>query len=120
MTACPADPLAVSCDHCGAQPGQRCMMISDWTRKPHACRALLALILAAHADPSLNEHFPQRNQCLVCGVPGLPQRHRMVNAVAGHLSAGEDAETIAGELDLTAAAVLAVGEWAERWPGAWR
>jgi len=42
-----ADPLTVACPHCGATAGQRCMMVSDWARKPHAARIKAAEALDA-------------------------------------------------------------------------
>jgi len=42
-----ADPLTIDCPHCGATAGQRCMMVSDWARKPHAARIKAAAALGA-------------------------------------------------------------------------
>lgn len=76
--------------------------------------------MAAHADPALDGlGLGPVSACLLCGS-GLPQRHRMVDAVAGHLEAGEYPDEIADELALTEGAVVAVAEWMKRWPGAWR
>ena len=36
MTA--IDPLTVSCIHCGAEPGSRCMAVSGQSPRPHARR----------------------------------------------------------------------------------
>jgi len=44
----------------------------------------------------------------------------VVDAIAGHLDAGEYPEEIAGELAVPEDAVKAVAAWAKRWPGAWR
>jgi len=44
----------------------------------------------------------------------------VVDAIAGHLDAGEYPEEIAGELAVPEDAVKAVAAWATRWPGAWR
>jgi len=97
------------------------MMLSDWARKPHAKRQRLALILAAHADPALGEFFPPGSPtCGLCGTPGLPQRHRVVDAIAGSLAAGEFPEDAAEEYGVSEEAVHAVAWWMTRWPGAWR
>ncbi len=114
------DPLTAPCEHCEAKPGQRCMALCDWARKPHARRVRLAFALTAHADSALDAFFPRLGPCGVCGTPGLDQRHRMIDAVAEHLAAGEDPDDVAFELALPVGAVLAVGEWAARWPGAWK
>src|SRR6185312_7707091 len=37
-----ADPLTVTCPHCGQEAGKRCASISDWARKPHAARVKAA------------------------------------------------------------------------------
>lgn len=120
VTACLADPLAVRCDHCGAEPGQRCMTISWWAKKPHACRVKLALVLAAHSDPVLDEHFAQSGECGLCSTPGLGARHRVVDAIAGRLEAGEDAGEVARDYGQPVEAVEAVRLWAANWPGAWQ
>jgi len=95
------------------------MMVSDWARKPHKARVKLAVVLAAHADPALDEFFPHHGPCLLCGTPGLGARHRVIDAIAGQLAAGEDPEVVAMEMDRTDEAVAAVAAWAQRWPGAW-
>ena len=114
------DPLAVECPHCQEPPGSRCGTVNAYSRRPHKARQRLALAMAAHADPALDKWFRMRNPCLICGVKGMPQRHRMVDAIAGHLEAGEYPEEIAGELAVPEDAVKAVAAWAKRWPGAWR
>lgn len=109
------DPLSVTCPRCDEPPGFRCGTINDYARKPHVSRVKLALVLAAHADPALDAVFPRRGACQVCGTPGLDQRHRRVDAVAEHLAAEEDPETIAAELGVSLEAVRHVGEWAAKW-----
>ena len=113
------DPLTARCPHCEAAPGQRCMMRSDWARKPHARRVRLAQALAAHADPSLDAFFPPLGPCGVCGIPGLDQRHRRVDAIAGALAAGETEQDVMDDLGVSLDAVMAVAAWAAKWPGAW-
>lgn len=118
MTA--PDPLTVSCSFCDATPGQRCMAPGDWARKPHAARRKLALVLAAHADPSLDAHFPRLGPCGICGTPGLDQRHRVIDAIAEQLAAGESPEELAEDYGVPVDAVETVLAWAAKWPGAER
>jgi hypothetical protein len=68
----------------------------------------LATAIAAHADRALDEFFPLVGPCGLCGVPGLPQRHRVVDAIAGRLAAGEDPGVVAEDYGLPFAAVEAV------------
>jgi hypothetical protein len=93
------------------------MMVSDYARKPHAARRKLALALAAHADPALGEFFPHRGPCGFCGFPEA--RHRVIDAIAGMLEAGEDPDVVAEEHGASLEAVLMVRVWMQRWPGAW-
>lgn len=111
------DPMSVRCPHCGADAGQRCMMVSDWARKPHAARRKLALYVAAYADQSLAEHFARSGPCFL--HPSLPALHRGVDAIAGMLAAGEDPEVTAEEHGVSMAVVEAVQGWMVKWPGAW-
>lgn len=113
------DALSVECPFCEEPPGNRCGTVNGYSRKPHAAREKRALVVAAHADPALDASFPLLCSCGVCGVPGLPQRHRIVDAIAEHLAAGEITEEISAELDVTFEAIGAVREWMARWPGAW-
>ena len=114
-----AEAMTVQCPHCGLPAGMRCGSISGWARKPHARRVRLARAVKAHADAALDEHFALTSPCGLCGVPGMPQRHRVVDAVAGLLAAGVDPGTVADELEVSAAQVEAVTAWMGRWPGAW-
>jgi hypothetical protein len=114
------DPLTVVCPHCWSEAGFRCLTSAGTpARKPHVRRVRLATALAAHADPALDEHFPHHGPCQICGIPGLGARHRVLDAMAGMLAAGEDPEVVAEEFGRTPEAVQAVQEWAKRWPGAW-
>ena len=125
MTTPTLDPLAVACGYCRAPRGERCGARGPNTRRarpavrPHKRRVQLALAVAAHADPVLGEHFGPATPCGVCGVAGMPQRHRMVDAIAGRLAAGEDLAEVAEDCLVPLAAVEAVSEWAKRWPGVW-
>lgn len=67
---------------------------------------------AAHSDPSLDQWFPR--------VDGSRPAWREVVAIAERLlSAGEPAEIVAWDYQVPLEAVLAVRDWASRWPGAW-
>lgn len=109
--------LAVTCPRCEEPPGARCATVNDWAKKTHVARVKLAKTLAAYADPALDAHFPARNPCGLCGR--LPQRHRVVDAIAGALAAGETEQDVMDELGVSLDAVMAVQSWANRWPGAW-
>lgn len=88
----------------------------------HKVRRHDALAVAAHADAALDEHFPLTTPCLICGVPGMPQRHRVVDSIAGAIAAdqGDTDADLAEESGVSAEAVRAVRLWMERWAGAWR
>lgn len=114
------NPLAVPCGYCGAWRDLYCMTASGTAREPHATRVKRATVLEGHADPALDEYFPCIGDCGLCGVPGLDQRHRVVDGIAGMLAAGEDPEVTADEHAVGLEAVQAVQAWALRWPGAWQ
>lgn len=114
------DPLTTVCPHCRSEAGFRCVTRGGVpARKAHKARVRLALAIAAHADPALGAFFPRIGPCGICGTPGLPQRHRIIDGIAGMLAAGEDPEVTAEEHEVSPEAVHAVVEWAARWPGAW-
>jgi hypothetical protein len=93
------------------------MMLSDWARQPHARRVRLAAAVQAHADPALDA-FPELGPVTPCAFcTHLPQRHRVVDAVAGRLPAGEDPGVIADDCGVPVDAVRAVSAWAAKWPG---
>lgn len=112
------DPLSAPCPRCEEPPGSRCGTVNAYSRKPHAARVKLARALAAHADPALDAHFPMRNPCGLCGS-GLPQRHRVVDAIAGALEAGDGPEDLAVDYQKPIEAITAVQAWMKKWPGAW-
>jgi len=116
------EAIAIPCPYCRQPAGSRCVVLG-WGRqpagRPHRRRVKLAFAVRAHADPALDEHWPHHGPCLICGVEGLGARHRRIDAVAGHLAAGEEPETVTDELDVAPEAVAVVAAWMERWPGAW-
>jgi hypothetical protein len=114
------NPLEVRCKYCDAWRDMHCRTATLRIRGPHAVRVRLATVLAAHADPALDEFFPRVGPCGICGTPGLDQRHRLVDGIAGMLAAGEDPHVTADEHGVTMEAVGAVAAWAGRWPGAWQ
>jgi uncharacterized protein (DUF433 family) len=50
----------------------------------------------------------------------MPQRHRVVDAIAERLEAGEGAAEVAADYLVPLEAVIAVRNWMRRWPGAWQ
>lgn len=50
---------------------------------------------AIAAIPDLDVHWPKRGQCLVCGVPGMDQRHRVIDAITERWRGGESVDEIA-------------------------
>lgn len=112
--------FAVACGYCGVPAGKRCSGEMGEARRPHAARVRLGRAVAAHSDPALDEFEPAYGPCGICGVPGLTQRHRIVDAIAGRLAAGEDARALARDYVVTPEAVGVVAGWMTRWPGVWR
>jgi hypothetical protein len=115
-------PLTAFCPYrtCQAAPGRPCITRSGHRRQPHASRARDALAIAAHWDPALDAVWPAGSvPCGICGTPGLPQRHRVIDAIAGRLVAGEDPDVTADDYGLSGAAAETIAEWMKRWPGAW-
>lgn len=114
----------VMCPYCRAGIGKRCR-VSGWggrgaeAVRAHKGRIQLAFKVRAYADPLLDAVALPASPCGICGVPGLPQRHRVIDAIAGQLEAGEIWEEISGEMDVTMQAIDAVRAWMKRWPGAW-
>lgn len=109
-------PELAGCPRCGASGKSRCVTASGRpTSKPHRLR----VAVTAHQDPALDEWFPRRGPCFLCG-PVLDARHRAVDGIAGMLAAGEDPDVVAEEHGVSQEAVGAVAGWMVKWPGAWR
>lgn len=114
--------LSAHCPHCRALPAADCVTRDGAPAgKPHKARARDALALAAHADPALDAlpGLGPTSQCGICGTPGLPQRHRIVDAIAGRLEAGEGDDEVAADYGLGAEVIEALKDWMVKWPGAW-
>lgn len=53
----------------------------------------------------LDLHFPRRGPCLLCGVPGSDQRHRVVDAIRERVCAGDDEDSVAEDYGVSVTAV---------------
>jgi uncharacterized protein (DUF433 family) len=62
--------------------------------------------------PNIDLWFPKLGQCLVCGVAGIDQRHRRIDAIADAVAAGEAPEDVAADMDVTVEAVEAAVAYA--------
>ena len=60
----------------------------------------------------IDRWFPKRGQCQVCGVPGMDQRHRVIDAISDAVLAGEGEEDVASDYGVPVEAVRAAAEWA--------
>ncbi len=72
---------------------------------------------ALDALPSrdVDAHWLSRGPCLVCAVPGVDARHRVMDAVVDAVRAGDDAESVAENYGVTTRAVE-VAVAAATWP----
>lgn len=62
---------------------------------------------ALAAKPDVDAYFPKRGPCLICGVPGMDQRHRVVDAITERVFAGDPVEMLAADYDISERAVTA-------------
>jgi uncharacterized protein (DUF433 family) len=67
------------------------------------------------ADP-IDQWFPRRGPCQICGTPGADQRHRRIEAIADLFNAGESEEDIAAEMEVPVEAVRECVRWAAEHP----
>ena len=67
------------------------------------------------ADP-IDQWFPRRGPCQVCGTPGADQRHRRIEAVADAVAAGESEEDVAAYMEVPVEAVRECVRWAAEHP----
>jgi hypothetical protein len=66
-------------------------------------------------DP-IDQWFPPRGQCRICGVPGADQRHRVIEAIADAVNAGDGEEDVAADYNVPVEAVRACLEWVREHP----
>ena len=71
--------------------------------------------MAGQPDP-IDRWFPRRGQCQLCGVPGADQRHRVIEAIADAVNAGEGEEDLAFDYDVPIEAVRECVRWAADHP----
>lgn len=64
------------------------------------------------AAETLDRHLPKRGQCLLCGVPGEDQTHRVIDAIADRYRAGDDDTTLAEDHGVPVEVVAACLTWA--------
>ena len=69
----------------------------------------------AVSDP-IDHWFPKRGPCLICGTPGADQRHRVIEAIADAVNAGDGEEDVAADYEVPVEAVLACVRWAAEHP----
>jgi hypothetical protein len=65
-------------------------------------------------DPVIDAAFPPLGPCGLCGS-GLDQRHRMLDAIAGAVAAGEDEGVVADDYGTTVEVVRAVASSRPYW-----
>ena len=66
-------------------------------------------------DP-IDQWFPKRGQCRICEVPGIDQRHRVIEAIADAVRAEDSEEDVARDYEVPVEAVRACVRWAEEHP----
>ena len=66
-------------------------------------------------DP-IDQWFPRLGQCQLCNVPGADQRHRVIEAIADAVDAGDGEEDVARDHGVPVEAVRACVRWAEEHP----
>jgi hypothetical protein len=71
--------------------------------------------MAETADP-VDRWFPARGQCQVCSVPGVDQRHRVIEAIADMVKAGDGEEDVAADYGVPVEAVRACVRWVAEHP----
>lgn len=64
----------------------------------------------------IDRWFPRLGPCGICGVPGVDQRHRVIEAIADAVNAGDGEEDVAADYGIPIEAVRACADWAARHP----
>jgi hypothetical protein len=67
------------------------------------------------ADP-VDRWYPRLGPCGICGVSGVDQRHRAIEAIADAVKAGEGEEDLAFDYDVPVEAVRACVRWVGEHP----
>jgi hypothetical protein len=62
--------------------------------------------------PEIDRWFPRRGPCGICGTPGLDQRHRVIDAIADAVAAGDSEEDVAVDMGVSVEAVGVAVAWA--------
>lgn len=65
---------------------------------------------------TVDRWFPRRGPCGICGVPGVDQRHRVIEAIADRVNAGEGEGEVAVDYDVPVEAVRACLDWVQAHP----
>ncbi len=71
--------------------------------------------MSGEADP-IDRWFPRLGPCLICGTPGADQRHRVIEAIADAVNAGDGEEDLAFDYDVPVEAVRECVRWATEHP----
>lgn len=51
------------------------------------------------SSDDLGYWWPKLGPCLMCGVPGVDQRHRIIDAIAERVATGDDERDVADDYD---------------------
>lgn len=93
--------------------GNRAIVTNDSAKTRPWRQAVLHAALAALPDRDLDRWFPRRGVCQVCGTDD--QRHRVVDAIAELVLAGDDEEDVANDFGVTLDHVRAAVA-SHKWP----
>ena len=64
----------------------------------------------------VDQWFRRLGPCLLCGTPGVDQRHRVIEAIADAVKAGDGEEDVAEDYGVPVEAVAACLEWVREHP----
>ena len=71
--------------------------------------------MSAQPEP-VDRWFKRLGPCGVCGTPGADQRHRVIEAIAGAVNAGDGEEDVAADYNVPVEAVQACIRWVREHP----